>query len=178
MKFVRLKEFDKQKGRVCKTFVSASGRHYVAGVGGFPSPLVEVTDEAEIEYIRTRGIEQFEVIDVPNLAAAQALIQREMEDAARTGAAPVRALVQSEEKKAEKTGLKPSTSPRLPSAATADTGKVPETKADDKATDEPEGAPNSEPGDGEKTESDTDTDTDKPADDKKVRGAKGHGKGK
>jgi len=168
MKFVRLKEFDKQKGRVCKTFVSSSGRHYVAGVGGFPSPLVEVTDEDEIEYIRTRGIEQFEVIDVPNLAAAQALIQREMEDAARVGAVPIRALVQPEEKKAEKTGLKPSTSPRLPSAATADTGKVPE------ATEGPV--------DGEKTEGDADTDvdadTDKHTDDKKVRGAKGHGKGK
>lgn len=88
---VRLREPNKVRGFVMRSYTSASGSRYTAGTEGNPSQLRLVSDPRELAELRE--IPQFEILTAPNEQALRDHLQTEMEARARIGGAAVRAAI-------------------------------------------------------------------------------------
>lgn len=86
----RLKEFDKRKGYLMKSYTSYHTQtKYVVGKMGLPSPLRVIKHKGEIEELKEIG--QFEILEFEDEAALREHIQTEMEIRARKGGPATRA---------------------------------------------------------------------------------------
>jgi len=118
---VRLRERDKRKGYLMKTYFSANSRSkYTAGEGANPSPFRVVNSPAEIEELR--GFPQFEILEFNDLKELEEFTQQEMEERARMGLSAVRAAILAGAGASVKPKVitpRKSANDRLPPAATA-----------------------------------------------------------
>jgi len=94
---VRLREFNRKKRFLLRTYVSACQKvRYKAGANGIPSNWRFVSDEAELSELRS--IEQFELREVEDADELEKLTQEEMEQAIRMGELPVKAKIENKPK--------------------------------------------------------------------------------
>jgi hypothetical protein len=88
---VRLREPNRVRGFLMRSYTSASGSKYTAGTEASPSPLRMVSDPRELAELRE--IPQFEILTAPNEQALRDRLQTEMEARARVGGSAVRAAI-------------------------------------------------------------------------------------
>ncbi|MCK9629911.1 MAG: hypothetical protein M0R37_15145 [Bacteroidales bacterium] len=90
---VRLRPADTRKGFELSTYVSAATcSRYTAGTPNMPATLHVVDNAAELAELSE--IPQFQIVTVKDMEALKSMVQREMEDRARSGLPAVHAYVQ------------------------------------------------------------------------------------